>query len=174
MRRMWILLAVASLLSACGGEDEELRQWMVDVKKEVRPAVSTLTEPRTFEPFVYDDRDRIDPFDPTKLANALRKLAAKSNNGLAPDMNRRKEPLEGFPLDSIAMVGYLLKGGQRTALVRAEGVIYEVRLGNYVGENFGLVTKISDSDITLKEVVQDASGEWVERISTLELQEGKK
>jgi type IV pilus assembly protein PilP len=174
MKRLWIVMAACSLLSACGGEDEELRQWMADVRKEIRPAITTLTEPRTFEPFVYDNRDRVDPFDPAKLANALRKLAAKSNNGLAPDMNRRKEPLEGFPLDSLGMVGYLLRAGQRTALVKAEGVIYEVRLGNYVGENFGLVTKISDSDITLKEVVQDASGEWVERISTLELQEGKK
>lgn len=174
MKRICLLMATAVLLSACGGEDEELRQWMADVRKEVRPAISTLTEPRTFEPFIYDDRDRIDPFDPTKLANALRKLASKSNNGLAPDMNRRKEPLEGFPLDALAMVGYLLRAGQRTALVRADGVIYEVRVGNYLGENFGLVTKISDSDIALKEVVQDASGEWIERVSTLELQEGKK
>jgi type IV pilus assembly protein PilP len=174
MKRLWVVMAACSLLTACGGEDDELRQWMVDVRKEIRPTTSVINEPRTFEPFLYDDRDRLDPFDQAKLANALRKLAAKSNNGLAPDMNRRKEPLEGFPLDALGMVGYLVRGGQRTALVKAEGVIYEVRVGNYVGENFGLVTKISDSDITLKEVVQDASGEWVERISTLELQEGKK
>jgi len=89
-------------------------------------------------------------------------------------MTRRKEPLESYPLDSITMVGILSRPNLRYALLRANGVVYQVKVGNYVGQNFGIVTKISDSEVTLKEVVQDASGEWVERISTLQLQESKK
>jgi type IV pilus assembly protein PilP len=72
------------------------------------------------------------------------------------------------------MVGTLSKPGLQFVLLRAEGIVYPVKLGNYVGQNFGVVTKISDSQVTLKEVVQDASGEWVERISTLQLQESTK
>ncbi len=174
MKRTSLYLAACVLLASCGGQDDELRDWMTAARKDIRPVTNTLTEPRTFEPFVYADRDQVDPFDPAKLANALRKLASKSNNGLAPDMNRRKEPLESFPLDSISMVGIISRGSVRTALLRADSVVYEVRLGMHAGENFGEVTKITDSDITLNERVQDASGEWVERISTLELQEGKK
>jgi len=168
MKRL-LLASGCLLLASCGSSTDEVRQWMADVKKEIRPVATKLPEPKTYEAFVYPDKNEVDPFDPAKITNVLRKLAAKSNNGLAPDPNRRKEPLEAYPLDSISMVGTLSKPGLQFVLLRAEG-----KLGNYVGQNFGVVTKISDSQVTLKEVVQDASGEWVERISTLQLQESTK
>ena len=174
MRRLVIVASCMLLLSACGSSDDELRQWMANARKDVHPVITYLPEPTTFEPYVYGDQADVDPFNPLKITNMLRRLAAKSNNGLAPDMTRRKEPLESFPLDSISMVGLLTRPNLRYALLRAEGVVYQVKVGNYVGQNFGIVTKISDSEVTLKEVVQDASGEWVERISTLQLQESKK
>lgn len=174
MKRIALGLAVATLLTACGNANDEVRDWMANEQKTVKPVAVKLPEPKTFEPYVYDDRAEVDPFDPAKITNALRKLAAKSNNGLAPDMNRRKEPLEAFPLDSIAMVGTLSEPGREFALLKAESTVYQVKVGNYVGQNFGIVTKISENEVTLKEVVQDASGEWVERISTLQLQENSK
>jgi type IV pilus assembly protein PilP len=173
MKRL-LIPAVFLLLAGCGNSDEELRQWMADQRKEVHPINPKLQEPKTFEPFIYAEAGQVDPFDPAKITNALKRLAAKSNNGLAPDQNRRREPLEAFPLDAIQMVGTLARATNHFALLRADGVVYQIKVGNYVGQNFGIVTAISDNQVTLKEVVQDASGEWVERISTLQLQESSK
>jgi type IV pilus assembly protein PilP len=174
MKRLIAPAAALLLLFGCTGSDDELRQWMADARKEVHPINPHLPEPKTFEPFIYGEQTQVDPFDTAKITNALRKLAAKSNNGLAPDTNRRREPLEAFPLDAIQMVGTLSRPKDHYALLRADGVVYQIKIGNYVGENFGVVTQISDNQVTLKEVVQDASGEWVERISTLQLQESSK
>ena len=120
MKRVLILLS-AVVLASCGGQNDELKQWMADAHKDIHPTVQKLAEPRIFTPFLYTDQAEIDPFDPAKVANALRKLAAKSNNGLAPDQNRRKEPLEAYPLDSITMVGILERPNLKYALLRADG-----------------------------------------------------
>lgn len=167
--------AVAILtLAGCTGSNDELRQWMADTRKEMRPVTATLTEPKTFEPFLYRDQNEIDPFDPGKVANALRALSAKSTSGIAPDLSRRKEPLESYPVDAIAMVGTLQRPNLRYALLRADGVVYQIKVGNYIGQNFGIVTRIDENEVALKEVVQDAAGEWVERTTTLQLQENKR
>ena len=89
----------------------------------------------------------------------------------APELARRKEALESFPLDSMAMVGSLTRDNRRYALLRVDNLLYQIKSGDYLGQNFGRVTKISETEITLREVVQDAAGEWIERTSTLQLQE---
>ena len=164
----------AVVLSGCSGSNEELRQWMADTRKEMRPVTPTLAEPKTFEPFIYRDQADIDPFDPSKVSNALKALSAKSTSGLAPDLSRRREPLEAFTLDTITMVGTLQRPNLRYALLRADNVVYQIRVGNYVGQNFGIVTRIDENEVAIKEVVQDAAGEWVERATTLQLQETKR
>jgi type IV pilus assembly protein PilP len=171
-----LLLAAfaCAALAGCGGSNDELRQWMSDVRKEMRPVTPKITEPKNFEPFIYRDQHDMDPFDPGKVTNALKALAAKSTSGLAPDVSRRREPLEAYPIDTITMVGTLQRPNLRYALLRADGVIYQIKVGNYIGQNFGLVTRIDESEVTLREVVQDAAGEWVERTTTLQLQENKK
>ena len=161
-------------LAGCGGSNDELRQWMADTRKDMKPVTSTIAEPKTFEPFLYQDQNEIDPFDPGKVANALRALSAKATSGLAPDLSRRREPLEAYPVDTISMVGTLQRPNLRYALLRAEGVVYQVKVGNYIGQNFGIVTRIDENEVALKEVVQDAAGEWVERTTTLQLQENRK
>lgn len=162
------------VLAGCGGSNDELRQWMSDVRKEMRPVTPKVNEPKVFEPFIYRDQNEVDPFDPTKVSNALKALASKSSSGLAPDISRRREPLEAYPLDTITMVGTLQRPNLRYALLRADGIVYQAKVGNYIGPNFGLVTRINESEVTLREVVQDAAGEWVERTTTLQLQENKK
>ena len=174
IRHLVLMGASVALLAACSGSNDELRQWMADTRKEMRPVTATLAEPKTFEPFIYRDQTEIDPFDPSKVANALKALSAKSTSGLAPDLGRRKEPLESYPIDTITMVGTLQRPNLRYALLRADGVIYQIKVGNYIGQNFGIVTKINESEVALKEVVQDAAGEWVERATTLQLQENKR
>ena len=169
------LVAVAALLAGCDATDqEEVKQWMSEARRDMRPIVQAIPEPKKFEPFVYEQQSSVDPFSPIKVDMALQKLASKSTSGLRPDMERRREPLEAFPLDTVHMVGILRKPDAVAALLQVDRVVYQARAGNYVGQNFGVITKITETEVTLKEIVQDATGEWVERITTLQLQESKK
>lgn len=169
-------LAALTLLSACGdGGVQEIKQWMEDVRRQTPVSSQKIAEPKKFTPFVYAGKDEIDPFSPVKLSAALAKqLAANSSGALKPDLERRREPLESFPLDSVKMVGTLEKPGLSYALLQVDKAIFQVKLGNYIGQNFGMVTRITESEVEIKEIVRDASGEWVERKAKLELQENKK
>ncbi|MCX7220919.1 MAG: pilus assembly protein PilP, partial [Burkholderiales bacterium] len=109
-----------------------------------------------------------------KLLVALARMKAESNNGLRPDMERRKEVLEAYSLDELKMVGVIERSTARHALIQVDKSVFQAKVGNYIGPNFGLITKITDSNLELKEIVQDAAGEWIERKATLELQETKK
>lgn len=163
-----------TLLAACGDSNvQEVKQWMAGVEKNTKVAVTPLSEPKTFLPFAYSAKEMVDPTSPNKLLTELAKAAAKSDNPLKPDEHRRKEVLEAYPLDTMKMVGNLQKGGVNYALIAIERAIYQVKLGQRLGQNYGVVTTVSDNAIQIKEVVQDAGGEWVERISKLELQESK-
>ena len=162
------------LLAACGdGGIQEVRQWMDETRRQTRVVVPKLTEPRKFTPFTSAGKSAVDPYSPAKFVNAMATPAA-SGNRFQPNMDRRREPLESFPLDNLKMVGTLRKQGASFALVQAEHTVFQARVGNYVGQNYGQITKITDSEIELKETVQDAAGEWVERTAKLELQEIKK
>lgn len=162
------------LLGGCGDSDvEEVRQWMAQVKQETRVRVDPLSEPKTFVPFAYSAKDAIDPYSPNKLLVELARAAARSNNPLRPDTERRRELLESYPLDTIHMVGVMQKAGVNYALLQVDRAVHRVRQGQRLGQNFGVVTSVSESAISIKEVVQDAGGEWVERMATLELQDSK-
>ncbi|MFN4119680.1 pilus assembly protein PilP [Acidovorax sp.] len=176
--RTCALAVCAVLFSGCGSSgDEELRQWMSELKASTKPRITPLTEPKQFQPQAYSAEGGVDPFNSIKLTQALRResnqLAANAAL-IAPEMNRRKEPLEAFPLDVMAMVGSLDKKGAPTALVMVDKLLYQVRLGNYIGQNYGKITRITENSIQLREIVQDATGDWIERTATLDLQEGKK
>ena len=113
----------------------------------------------------------VEPFSNQKLTVVLKQEARQPNSLLAAEMNRRKEPLEAFPLDTMAMVGSVTRSGRPYALLRVDGLLYQVKAGDYVGQNYGKITKITETEIALREVVQDAAGEWIERTGTLQLQE---
>jgi type IV pilus assembly protein PilP len=69
------------------------------------------------------------------------------------------------------MVGSVAKRGEPYALLKVDNLLYQVRLGNYIGQNYGKITQITETDVTYREIVQDAAGEWTERMSSLQLQE---
>jgi type IV pilus assembly protein PilP len=163
------------MLSGCGdSSNQEVQQWMTEVKQQTRVAIPKLSEPKKFAPFTYEAKGELDPFNAAKLAIALAKLKSSADNPLKPDMERRREPLESFPLDTLKMVGLLQKPGLSFALIQADKTVFQAKVGNYIGQNFGMITNITESEIEIKEIVQDAAGEWVERIAKLELQETKK
>ncbi len=172
--RFGALAALALTVAGCGGGNEaELRTWMEDTRKTMRPTTQPVQEPKQFSPFTYEAKALIDPFDPQKmiLAAARQAQSRSSTSSIRPDLDRRREMLEGYPLDQLKMVGTLLQAGNQVALIDAAGQTFMVRRGNYMGQNFGLVTKITETEVDLKEIVQDAAGEWIERPTKLELQE---
>jgi type IV pilus assembly protein PilP len=173
--RALLIAALASGLAGCSdGGVQEVKEWMEQVKSSTKVSIPKLAEPKKFTPFLYNSKNTVDPYNPSKLTVALAKLQSNSNSGLKPDLERRREPLEIFPLDTMKMVGTLEKPGLSYALLQIDKTIYQAKVGNYIGQNFGMITKITDTEVELKEIVQDASGDWVERKAKLELQEIKK
>ena len=172
-----VFLAVLGI-PGCGSSDQdELKTWMTEQRNATRPRVAPISEPGKFSPQPYSQEGTIEPFSNQKLTQALKRDSnqATANAGLiTPELSRRKEPLEAYPLDAVAMVGSLIKAGQPVALVRVDNLIYQVKAGNYLGQNYGRISKVTETALTLREIVQDAGGEWIERPATLQLTEGSK
>lgn len=172
------LITAVLFLQACTSSDqEELQQWMAEQRSQAKPKIDPLPEPTKFSPQPYGQEASIEPFSNQKLAQALKRDANQVTANAAlitPELNRRKEPLESSPLDAVSMVGSLIKTGQPVALVKVDNLIYQVRAGNYLGQNYGRITKVTETSISLREIVQDAAGEWIERPATLQLTEVSK
>lgn len=169
-RKSLIAIALSALaLTACSGEEHsDLRQFVRDSDKLPGGRIPPLPEAKPYEPFAYNAYDLTDPFKSRKIEPP--KSTAKG--GLQPDFNRRREALESFPLENLAMVGTLQQKGQVFALVKApDKGLYRVASGNYLGQNFGRIVAITETDIKLKEIVQDSGGNWEEKDQALQLQE---
>jgi type IV pilus assembly protein PilP len=168
MNRHALLLVIAAFtLASCGGEQfSDLRQFVKDSDNLPRGRIPPLPDVKPYEPFNYDAYELIDPFKPRKIEPP--KTAA--GGGIQPDLNRRKEPLEAYPIENLRMVGTLQQAKTNFALVKSpDNNLFRVKLGNYLGQNFGLITEITETTIKLKEIVQDSGGDWTERISTMTL-----
>ncbi|TSD54761.1 pilus assembly protein PilP [Variovorax sp. KBS0712] len=173
---LWLALATLGL-SACGDSDQEdLQRWMVEQRAQIKPSVPPISEPKKFTPQAYTEASSFEPFNMLKLTQALRRESNQPSTSelIAPELARRKEALEAFPLDTMAMVGSMNRNGQPVALVRVDKLLYKVRVGEYLGLNYGRITRINETEVALREVVQDAAGEWIERVATLQLQESAK
>ncbi len=163
------LLTVALVclgLTSCGGEQySDLRQFVKDSDNLPHGRIPPLPDITPYEPFTYNAYDLIDPFRPRKI-----EPPKNATGGIQPDLTRRKEPLEAYPLENLRMVGTLQQNKAVFALVKSpDNNLFRVKAGNYMGQNFGLITEISESTIKLKEIVQDSGGDWSERISTMNL-----
>ncbi|MDP1656082.1 MAG: pilus assembly protein PilP [Hylemonella sp.] len=171
---VWLAVSAVTLTGCGASSEDELRQWMAEQRSQTRPRVTPIPEPKQFKPEPYGLANAVEPFSKEKLARALKRestQSAASGALIDPELARRKEPLEAFPLDSMTMVGSLLKEGKPVALIKVDNLLYQVRPGNYLGQNYGRISKITETQVTLREVAQDAVGEWVERPATLQLQE---
>lgn len=168
-RRVVISLLLACGLASCGGEQySDLRQFVKDSENLPHGRIPPLPDVKPYEPFTYDAYNLIDPFKARKIEPPK----SASGGGIQPDLTRRKEPLEAYPLENLRMVGTLQQNKQTFALVKSpDNNLFRVKSGNYLGQNFGLITDISESTIKLKEIVQDSGGDWTERQSTLQLAE---
>jgi len=174
--KKFFLLAGVALLAACGGEEQsELRQELANMTKDLRGRVDPLPQVRSYEPVPYRGESMLDPFVPGRIVvSQAATTGGGGGGGVQPDLNRPKEPLEAFPLEALQMVGTLAQNKDTYALVRAGSNLFRVKRGNYMGQNFGVITAIDEGQISLKEVVQDSGGDWVERNATVQMSEGKK
>jgi type IV pilus assembly protein PilP len=167
MRAALISLCACLALVACGERGHpDLEAWMKDQGKAVKGKLDPLPQIKPYDPFTYNAFDLPDPFKPRKIE------PSKGGSKLAPDFTRRKEPLEAFPLESLTMVGTLARNKTTYALVRTpESDVFQVRAGNYMGQNYGVIIEIGDGELKLKELLQDGAGDWTERSSSLQLQQ---
>jgi len=168
-------IAGTAMLCACGGEEQsELRQELATMTKDLRGKVDPLPQVKSFEPVPYKGESMVDPFVPSRIVVTQASAGGGGGGGVQPDLNRPKEPLESFPMESIQMVGTLSQNQDMFALVRAGANLFRVKKGNYLGQNFGVITGIDEGQINVKEVVQDSGGDWVERSTSLQMQGGGK
>jgi type IV pilus assembly protein PilP len=177
--KLLLTLVAAAALSACDSSEEgEIQRWMAQERAVTKPRIQPIPEPKQFAPEAYRQEAAVEPFSNQKLTQALKRDSQQAGSAsaalLAPELNRRKEPLEAYPLDAMSMVGSLIKQGQPMALVKVDNLLYQVKPGNYLGQNYGRITKVAESEVVLRELVQDAAGEWIERTATLQLQEKSK
>ena len=170
MRVRRLLVVSTLVLASCsGGEFSDLKEFVDQSGQGLRGRVDALPQVKAYEPMTYNAFDLPDPFRPRKI-----EPEKGSGSGPSPDLNRRKEALEGYPLESLKMVGTLERANQRWALIKTpDNNLYRVRRGNYLGQNFGVIAMISEASINLKELIQDTTGSWSERTSNLQLLEAE-
>ena len=169
---------VLGMLGGCGNSRmNEVRAWMAAEKNKARPTIKPLPEPKPYTAVEYVAAGGVEPFNVARLVQAINAANANSPTSAlyrSVAEGRRKQPLESYPLDSMQYVGMLQKDGRSVALIKVDNLLYQVRIGDFMGQNFGRVLVISESQVALREVAQDTVGEWVERNTTLNLQEGSK
>jgi len=163
-----LLVMLLLTLSACGNETHnDLEAFIKDSGKGLRGHVIPVPEVQPYTHYPYSAFEIPNPFKPRKS-----KHTKGEGGGLQPDLDRRKEVLEKFPLESLKMVGSLEQAKNFYALIKApDSTLHRVKAGGYLGQNFGLISNISEAEVNLKEIVQDSTGDWAERISTLMLED---
>jgi type IV pilus assembly protein PilP len=177
MKRLHLALAgggLSLLLAACSDTPSpSVQDWITQQRAQARTVIAPLPEPKPYIPQAYRAASAADPFDSQKLTLALRRDSTQLQASvlLKPELNRPRQPLEAFPLDAMTLVGSLIRQGQPVALIRIDRLVHSVRPGAYLGQNYGKVIRITDTQVILREIVQDASGEWTERAASLQLQE---
>lgn len=177
-RFLAIALFGLGFLAACSQSDhEDLRVWMAENTKDLRGGIPKLPEVKPYQPVPYEAAGMLDPFKPAKIEPESKYKQLAGKGGLfQPDFEAREirnSILEKYPLESLTMIGFMRVNGSPMAIIKAEDKIKQVRQGDYIGLDFGRITNISDSEIQLRELIQDSSGNWSERDSSLHLQQSK-
>lgn len=171
-RLVFAVMAAATLLGGCSQDMDDLEAYALEVKARKSRAIDPIPQPKPYEPFIYEAGDRRDPFLPLLGARDAAALAAAGGaaGSLRPDFNRPKEPLEEFPLDSMRMVGTITLKKQALALIKApDNVVHRVTVGDHMGQNYGKITAISETEVVLMEIIPDGLGGFMQRPATVAL-----
>lgn len=160
-----VLASVMLTLTACGGPDDDLKAYVAEVKARKSKDIEPIPQIKPYEPFEYVPGERRDPF---VLAEPQGDIA--NTVGPRPDLRRNREPLEEYPIDALRMVGTINTKTGTFALIKApDGVVHRVTLRNHLGQNYGEIIRITESEISLLELVPDGFGGWMQRPASLAL-----
>ena len=168
VRTALVTITLCGFVIGCGNDNvSDLEGYVQKVKAKKPPPIEPLPEVKTYETYAYDETTLRDPFQPSVARKVVR-----STSNLRPDMKRNREVLEQFPLDTLTMVGSLEQGGSRWALIRAkDGTLYRTKKGRYIGQDYGKIIRVTETEIILQETVPDGLGGWVRRQATLSVSE---
>jgi type IV pilus assembly protein PilP len=176
-----ILVALCGALGACsGGDHEDIKRWMAENTKDMRGNIPKLPEVKPYEPVLYDVEGMVDPFKASKIEPESKRGKGTGKGGaFEPDFEARElrnSLLEKYPIESLKMIGYLNVNQQPIGVIQVENKVKQIKVGEYLGLDFGMVTRITDKEVVLRELIQDSAGDWSERTSSLYLQskEGSK
>lgn len=165
-----LALALAALVAGCGQDMSDLEEYAMEVKNRTSKNIDPIPQIKTFEPFAYEPADRRDPFLPLLQSRDQAGAAAGGAGAVRPDVDRPREPLEEFPLDSLRMVGTISMQKRAFALIRApDGVVHRVSVGDHLGQNYGKITAVSEAEVVLMEIIPDGFGGWMQRPATVAL-----
>jgi len=168
MKKLLLPMLTCLFLAACSNDHKDIRQWMAEAAQGQRGRVAPLPEVRPYEPIPYTI-EGTDPFSISRLG--LERPVGGSHSTIQPPLDKLPEPLEAFPLETLRYVGVMTRDNVRHGIIRADGALHQVRIGNFMGQNWGKITQITETEISLTEIVQDSFGEWSEREISLMLQE---
>ncbi len=159
-------LASLALLGGCSGGQSELQQWIEATKRKPPGRIAALPEVKPYESYSYQAAGRRSPFQPQSPN------ATVGANSIRPSVRRNREFLESFPLDTMRMVGTFKVGKNFYGLVQSkDGLVHKVQPGNYLGQNDGKITEITNSKVSITEIVPDGLGGYIERPASLTLSE---
>ena len=164
MMKKILVLSGLLFLTACEGEPGDLREWVDHTKKEAVKKIKPIELPQGVPMLTYTP-----PLQPTLDAFNSKRLSTNQKGVNAPDLNRPKEVLEAFSLEGIKYVGSFKKNGVKLAFVQVDNHVYTVKIGNFIGQNYGQIKEINDDSIIINELVEDALGNWTFRPAELVL-----
>lgn len=164
--------ALGTLLAACGGQQDDLNRYIVEVKARPATPIPPIPAVRTYTPYKYEGLTGRDPFRQSTSEGADQVVSGGPAKGPRPDLQRPREYLERFELDTLSMVGTFAKESSEWALIRdPDGVIHRVAVGNYLGKNHGKVSVVSNKQVQLSEFIADGVGGWLVRDASIALGE---
>lgn len=159
------------LLAACGSDTYDLEQYIAKVKARQAEPIPPIPPVKTYTPYVYEGNIGRDPFRQSTSEGTDETVAGGDRSGPRPDFDRPKEYLERFELDTLSMVGTFSKENSYWGLIRdPDGVVHRIAVQEYMGKNYGRVTQIRDSEMTMTELIGDGAGGWLVREASIALE----
>jgi type IV pilus assembly protein PilP len=165
-----LLIGLAVFAAGCAQDMDDLEAYALEVKARTSKNIEPIPQPKPYEPYVYEAGERRDPFLAILQSRESSLAGAGGAGAIKPDFNRPREPLEEFPLDALRMVGTITMQQRAFALIRApDAVVHRVSVGDHIGQNFGKITGISETEVVLMEIIPDGLGGYIQRPASVAL-----
>lgn len=159
----------ALLVGCAGGDFSDLDSYMQEKRSRPGGIIAPIPTFKAYEAFAYSATTLRSPFDRPIEVREIAQLQAIA--AIKPDENRAKEFLEQFTLDSLRMVGTLERDSNHWTLIKdPDGGVHRVKPGNYLGRHDGKIVEMTDTLVSVVEIVSDGTPDgWVERPRSIKL-----